>query len=276
MMEKSDKFKMVKEILNNIKEDHVSEASAQCAYYVILSFIPFVILLLTLIQYTNIEPQQLFDIISSIIPDYMKDIVLGIVREVYSKSIGTVSISLIFTLFSADRALFALTKELHYIYNFADNKNKSWLHLKVFSIIQTIVFIIIVALGLVVMVFGKTIVSTVRERLGILKDYTIVSEIITQIGILIIIFIIILCIYKFMSRHKVSLVKQIKGAIFASFALNVVSFVFSKYLEIFRGFSITYGSLTALMLIMMWTYTCFYIIFLGAEINKFYYNKIKK
>ena len=276
MMEKSDKFKMVKEILNNIKEDHVSEASAQCAYYVILSFIPFVILLLTLIQYTNIEPQQLFDIISSIIPDNMKDIVLGIVREVYSKSIGTVSISLIFTLFSADRALFALTKELHYIYNFADNKNKSWLHLKVFSIIQTIVFIIIVALGLVVMVFGKTIVSTVRERLGILKDYTIVSEIITQIGILIIIFIIFLCIYKFMSRHKVSLVKQIKGAIFASFALNVVSFVFSKYLEIFRGFSITYGSLTALMLIMMWTYTCFYIIFLGAEINKFYYNKIKK
>ena len=275
-MEKSDKFKMVKEILNNIKEDHVSEASAQCAYYVILSFIPFVILLLTLIQYTNIEPQQLFDIISSIIPDNMKDIVLGIVREVYSKSIGTVSISLIFTLFSADRALFALTKELHYIYNFADNKNKSWLHLKVFSIIQTIVFIIIVALGLVVMVFGKTIVSTVRERLGILKDYTIVSEIITQIGILIIIFIIFLCIYKFMSRHKVSLVKQIKGAIFASFALNVVSFVFSKYLEIFRGFSITYGSLTALMLIMMWTYTCFYIIFLGAEINKFYYNKIKK
>lgn len=263
-------------LLKNIKEDRVSESSAQCAYYVILSFIPFVILLLTLIQYTNIEPQQLFDIISSIIPDNMKEIVLGIVREVYSKSIGTVSISLIFTLFSADRALFALTKELHYIYNFADNKNKSWLHLKVVSIIQTMVFIIIVALGLVVMVFGKTIVSTVRERLGILKDYTIVSEIITQIGILIIIFIIFLCVYKFMSRHKVSLIKQVRGAIFASLALNMVSFVFSKYLEIFRGFSITYGSLTALMLIMMWTYTCFYIIFLGAEINKFYYTEIKK
>ena len=264
-------------LLKNIKEDRVSESSAQCAYYVILSFIPFVILLLTLIQYTNIEPQQLFDIISSIIPDNnMKEIILGIVREVYSKSIGTVSISLIFTLFSADRALFALTKELHYIYNFADNKNKSWLHLKVVSIIQTMVFIIIVALGLVVMVFGKTIVSTVRERLGILKDYTIVSEIITQIGILIIIFIIFLCVYKFMSRHKVSLIKQVRGAIFASLALNIVSFVFSKYLEIFRGFSITYGSLTALMLIMMWTYTCFYIIFLGAEINKFYYTEIKK
>ena len=115
-------------LLKNIKEDRVSESSAQCAYYVILSFIPFVILLLTLIQYTNIEPQQLFDIISSIIPDNMKEIVLGIVREVYSKSIGTVSISLIFTLFSADRALFALTKELHYIYNFADNKNKSWIY----------------------------------------------------------------------------------------------------------------------------------------------------
>ena len=63
---------------------------------------------------------------------------------------------------------------------------------------------------------------------------------------------------------------QIPGAVFSSVALIIISFVFSKYLDIFKGFSITYGSLTALMLTMMWTYTCFYAIFLGAEINKFW------
>ena len=40
--------KKIQTILDNIGEDHISEYSAQCAYYVILSFIPFVILLLTL------------------------------------------------------------------------------------------------------------------------------------------------------------------------------------------------------------------------------------
>lgn len=72
-MEENNKLKMIKTILNNMKEDHIGESAAQCAYYVILSFIPFTILLLTLIQYTNVEPQQLFDIISNIIPSYMNE-----------------------------------------------------------------------------------------------------------------------------------------------------------------------------------------------------------
>lgn len=38
-----------------------------------------------------------------------------IIREVYSKSIGTVSISLIFMLFAADKGLFALMRELHFM-----------------------------------------------------------------------------------------------------------------------------------------------------------------
>lgn len=270
-MEENNKLKMIKTISKNIIEDHIGESAAQCAYYVILSFIPFTILLLSLIQYTNIEPQQLFDTISNIIPSYMNETVIGIIREAYSKSIGTVSISAIFMLFAADRGLFALIRELHFIYNFSDNKNKSWIHLKLISLIQTIVFIILVAIGLVAMVFGKTIISTIEENLRIPK----ISGFITQISLLFIAFIIFLCIYRFMSRHKLNFVNQIRGAIFASVALNVISFIFSKYLEIFKGFSTTYGSLTALMLVMMWTYTCFYIIFLGAEINKYYNTKVK-
>lgn len=71
-----------------------------------------------------------------------------------------------------------------------------------------------------------------------------------------------------MPNHKVTFRSQIYGAIFGAIALNVISFVFSRYLTIFKGFSITYGSLTTLMLIMMWTYSCFYTVFLGAELNK--------
>lgn len=73
-----------KELSFNLKEDHVSESSAQCAYYAILSFIPFIILLLTLIQYTTISAEQLLEVISSIIPKNMREIVISIVREVYS------------------------------------------------------------------------------------------------------------------------------------------------------------------------------------------------
>lgn len=263
------KLVLIKKILSNIRKDHISEFSAQCAYYVILSFIPFVILLLTLIQYTNIEQQQLLNIMSELIPANMNEIVLGIVREVYSKSVGTVSISLIFTLISADKGLFALVKGLSSINNFNENKEKSILYLKLTSIIKTMIFIILLAIGAVILVFGASIISTIQVKFGLLKNYTVIFQILTQLGFILIVFTVFLCIYKFIPGNKITFKSQVPGAIFSSASLIIISFIFSKYLDIFKGFSITYGSLTALMLLMMWTYSCFYAIFLGAEINKF-------
>ena len=108
-----------------------------------------------------------------------------------------------------------------------------------------------------------------------MKNYTFLSQLFTQMIYAFVVFIVFLCVYKFMPGHKITFKSQVPGAIFSSVALIVISFVFSKYLDIFKGFSITYGSLTALMLLMMWTYTCFYAIFLGAEINKFITQKVK-
>ena len=119
-----------KTLLKNMNEDHISESAAQCAYYVILSFIPFIILLLTLIQYTKIDSEELIEILSNLIPSNMNGFIIGIVREVYSKSLVTISISIVFTLISAGRGLFALTKELHTIYNLP---NQIYFHLSSFE-----------------------------------------------------------------------------------------------------------------------------------------------
>lgn len=173
MTKLKSKLSSIQIILNNMREDHISEYSAQCAYYVILSFIPFIILLITLIQYTSIEQQQLFDIISNLIPSSMREMVLGIIREVYSKSVGTVSISLIFTLLSADKGLFALIKGLHLVYKYSDNKKRSMIYLKLTSILKTMIFIILVAVGAVLLVFGMPIISTVQDKFGLLRNYNI-------------------------------------------------------------------------------------------------------
>lgn len=103
-----EKWSKMQEMSENMKRDHISESAAQCSYYTILSFIPFLILLITLIQYTGIAPQTLFDAISKIIPSSMSEMVLGIVQEVYSKSIGTISISIIFTIWTAGKGFYAL------------------------------------------------------------------------------------------------------------------------------------------------------------------------
>lgn len=263
-----EKYKKIQKIFKSMREDHVSEFSAQCSYYTILSFIPFVILLITLIQYTHIDQQTLFNVISKIIPSSMNEFVLGIVKEVYSKSIGTISISIIFTLWSAGKGLFALTKGLHSVYNINGEKQKSVIYLRLMSIIETIIFIVLIMIGLVLLVFGNSLKSIIQNHFGALENFNIFLQVLTEIGFIFATFIIFLLLYKFMPKHKVTLKSQIPGAVFGAIALNVISFVFSKYLDIFKGFSITYGSLTTLMLVMMWTYLCFYSLFLGAELNK--------
>lgn len=259
------KYNFIKKLFYNIQQDYISEVSAQCSYYTILSFIPFIILVITLIQYTGIEPKTLFDFISRIIPDSMNEIVLNIVQEVYSKSIGTISISIIFTIWSAGQGLFALTKGMQNIYKTSGEENASYLYIRIKSILETMLFVILITIGLVLLVFGNNIRLAVDNQLQVNNAiYTINTEIVFTLAT----FVIFLLLYKFMPKHKVTIKSQICGAIFSAIALNIISFVFSKYLYIFKGFSLTYRSLTTLMLIIMWTYLCFYIIFIGAELNK--------
>ena len=263
-----EKYKIIEKFFTNMEEDYISESSAQCSYYTILSFIPFIILVITLIQYTNIEPQTLFDAISKFIPSSMNEIILNVVQEVYSKSIGTVSISIIFTIWAASKGLFALTKGLQLIYNTDNKSDTSYIYLRIKGILQTIIFIVLIVIGLTALVFGNTLKDIAQRYFGELRNYNIMFSILTEIIFILITFIIFLLLYKFMPKHKVTFKSQMYGAIFGAIALNVISFVFSKYLYIFKGFSLTYGSLTTLMLIMMWTYSCFYTVFLGAELNK--------
>lgn len=272
----SKRMKQFNVILKNSGDDHISEYSAQCSYYTILSFIPFVILLITLIQYTNIEQQTLFDVISKIIPSSMNEFVIGIVREVYSKSIGTISISIIFTLWSAGKGLFALTKGLHSVYNTDEDKEKSVIYLRIMALIDTIVFIVLIMIGMVLLVFGNSLKSILQQHFGAFKNFNAFSQFVTEIGFIFATFVVFLILYRFMPNHKVSFKSQVPGAVFGAIALNVISFVFSKYLDIFKGFSITYGSLTTLMLVMMWTYSCFYSLFLGAELNKIFLRLVKR
>ena len=125
-----------------------------------------------------------------------------------------------------------------------------------------------------VLVFGSSLIEIIQKHFETLENYTILSKVITNIAFIFVTFLVFIILYKFVGRRKVTFKSQIYGAFLGAISLNVVSFVFSRYLYIFKGFSITYGSLTTLMLVMMWTYSCFYTVFVGAEINK-WINEIK-
>lgn len=258
----------IKEFISKIQKHNISEYSAQSAYYIILSFIPFIIILLTLIQYIGIDKENLYFIIKTIIPTSMNETILGIIQEVYSKSIGTISISLVFAIWASSKGFYSLYKGLQVIY---ENKRKSnYISLKLRTILYTFCLNLLIIAGLVLMVYGRTLSNFIKEKfqnVDIFESLFYIKDLI----IIVILMIFLLLIYKFVPKSKNKFKNQIPGAVIATMGWIVISKVFSIYLNLFKGFSIMYGSLTTIILIMMWVYLCIYIILIGAEVNNFIY-----
>lgn len=258
-------YTKINRFLKRLSKHHVNEYAIQCAYYVILSFIPFLILLFSLIQFTNIGEETIFFWVKNIFPMNISGFVEGIIREASFKSIGTLSISIIFTLWSAGKGFFALCKGLNSVYETPDDYNYWFLKLK--SMICIIIFIIMIVVALLVVTFGGTLAEFIRNKyMGLSTTINIILNL-RWLWQFLLLFGIFILMYKFVPKHKVKFRTQIPGAVFAAIGWYILSFAFSVYLEVFKNFSVIYGSLTSIMLLMIWVYWCMYVILLGAEIN---------
>ena len=262
----------IKQFCTNMDTHNIGEYTAQCAYYMLLSFIPFIMLIVTLIQYTGITQDTLVSIIGTVMPATMIDTTVGIIQEVYSKSVGTVSISAIFVLWSAKRGFHALSKGLHNIYE--TEKDYNYLKMQLKSLVLTVFFILAVISVLSISVFGDTILDFIKSNFDV-SNIVLSAFHLTKIGIYFVLFIIVLLMYRFVPGHKQGLKKQLPGAIVATLGWYIISWIFSIYLDTFKGFSVMYGSLTTIVLAMMWVYFCMYIILMGAEVNNFKIEKSK-
>ena len=264
--------KNVSKFLKKIEKHHVSEYSVQCAYYTILAFIPFIILLFSLIQFTSIGKDVIFFLAEETIPGNIYGFVENIIKEASFKSIGTLSLSIILLLWSAGKGFFALCKGFHYIYE--TPKQYNYWYIKFKSIISIVIFIIIIIAVLFLVAFGNKIVNIVITKYTSLSTLLLLVLNWRFIWQLIILFLIFWIMYKYVPNHKVKFKTQIPGAIFAAFSWYVLSYIFSIYLRIFTNFSVVYGSLTSLILLMIWVYWCMFALLIGAEINAWMDKKL--
>ena len=251
--------------IKRLQKHHVNEYSIQCAYYVILSFIPFLILLFSLIQFTNISKETIFFWFNEIIPGNISGFTQDVIMEASFKSIGTLSISILFILWSAGKGFFALSKGFHYIYKTPKEYNYWVLKLK--SMICIIVFIVMIIIALFLVTFSRSIVEILQNKyMGLSITINILLKL-RGLWQILLLFFAFLLMYRFVPNHKTKLKKQMPGALFAATIWYFISWFFSLYLEVFKNFSVIYGSLTSIMLLMIWVYWSMYILLLGAEIN---------
>ncbi|MEF9945382.1 MAG: YihY/virulence factor BrkB family protein [Lachnospiraceae bacterium] len=260
-------FSKVNKIAEKMNEDHTGAYAAQSAFFMVLSLIPILLLLLTMVQYTPLTKADVLTAVKEVFPKSFNTMLVEVVYQVYNQSGAIVPITAIVALWSAGRGVLAMTSGLNCVYERRETRN--YLFLRIRATFYTVMFIVIIILSLAMLVFGNSISLLVDAHAPIFSGITnFMIEIRTVTAFFVLVFFSTM-IYGFLPNTKARLRQQIPGAVFNSLGWLLMSFFFSVYLKIFKGFSDMYGSLTTIILVMLWLYFCMYIMLLGGELNMF-------
>lgn len=258
-------LKKIKNITDKIAEDHISAYAAQSAFFIMLSLVPILLLLMTLVRFTPITQADIMAAAYELFPKTVSSTIISIVNEVYSQTGTAISVSLLVALWSAGKGVLAISNGLNTIRGQLETRNYIFLRLR--AAIYTVLFLLAIILSLVFLGFGNSISMLVNQYVPVFQyimDFIIETRTIIMILVLI---VFSLSIYMFLPNKRRKLRSQFPGAIFTAFGWTLASFIFSVYMDIFKGFSNMYGSLTTIVIIMLWLYFCMYVMLLGGEIN---------
>lgn len=261
---------------------NISAFAASTTFFLFLSFIPMLILLCSIIPYTSLTEANLMTFITELTPDAVDSLVVSIIRDVYAKSAGVVSVAAIATLWSAAKGMLAMSRGLNEINDVDEDRN--YLVVRCIASFYTVLFLAVIVFSLVVMVFGNALVNWIIGYIPQTKkifDFMLNFRLLFILGVMIIGFSMM---YAYIPNKKLRFVFQIPGAVFSAVLWNVFSWAFSIYVERINNFS-TYGNLATIVIVMLWLYMCIYIIMVGAYVNRYfepvyqffsYYRKMRK
>lgn len=254
-------------ILDRAAQSHVGAYAAQSAFFFVLSLIPIILLLMTMVQYTPLTKGDVMKAVTEVFPKTVTPFLISIINEVYSQSKAIIPVTILVALWSAGRGVLAITSGLNCIYQSKETRNYVYLRLR--SSIYTLLFLLVIISCLLLAVFGNRISIFVEMNVPVLQkavEFLIRIRTSLTVGVMM---LFCMLLYRFLPDVKIKTKwkHQIPGSVCSAIGWQIISLIFSVYLDIFEGFSTMYGSLTTIVLVMLWLYFCMYMILFGGVIN---------
>ncbi|MDY4970679.1 MAG: YihY/virulence factor BrkB family protein [Lachnospiraceae bacterium] len=257
------------QLKNEIVEKKLTVYGAQAAFFLQLSAIPFLMALLNVFQFLSPGVfQELFQMLDGIGNDTFSRTLSYIISELYIQSSGAlISVSLLGALWSSSKGVYAIERGLNEIYG--NKKRHGFVTARLISFFYMIFLITILFFTIVVLMFGSSIQELIGRFLPPL--YHILRlflrfRLLAAVPILILFF---MCLYTFYPGRNIRFRDQFWGAVFSASAWIVFSFCYEFYIQHITNYSRIYGSLGAILLLLLWIYFCLCIVLLGAELNHF-------
>ena len=251
---------------NKTKKDDVFALASQLAYYLVLSFFPFMLFLMTLVGFSKLSSNEILEGLSVMLPKSVLELTQSTIREVFdNQHTGLLGISILLMIWTSSSAFKAVIKSVNKAYNFKEDR--SFIKLSIISILGILALASIIILALGTLVFGNVIGDYLKNTQSLYKIIIILWNIFRHAFIFIVMIFIFVIIYIFAPAKKLTWKEVIPGAIFSTLGWVLVSFGFSFYIDNFSNYSRFYGSLGAVFILMTWLFIISIIFILGVEIN---------
>lgn len=256
----------VKKILDEFKESEIPIYAGQTAFFTMLSFFPFMMLVFVLLNFLPLSASDFQNWILPVIPDSFSEVMESFIREIYQ---GSSSIRISFTVITAiwlsSKAFVSLQQGLNSMYRSKENRN--FILLRIYAVLYSLLFALLIIAVLAVMVFGNRIHEVFLVNLGAIDR--IINRIIhfRMIICISVLFLFFILLFYFLPNKKQSVRGQVAGAFFSTMAWILFSYFFSIYVDNYSNYASFYGAMTTIALIMVWLYGCMYMVFLGGFIN---------
>ncbi len=265
-------IRLLLDLIYRFNNDDVPALGSQLAYNLILSFFPFIIFLMTLIGHTSLNGNEILMALSRIMPASAFDLISNTVSEVITtKHSQLMSFSLIFTVWSASAGFNAVIKGLNKAYGVPESRN--FIKVRTISILCTLGMAFIILIMVLLLILGRIIWSYAAYKLGFSHELLILWAVIRYIIFISTAIFIFTALYRYAPCKKLTWLEVLPGALFSTLNLILVSFAFAYYVNNFANYSIVYGSIGAIIILLTWLFLVAIIVILGGELNASLWHK---
>lgn len=252
--------------IKKIFDDDILGFGAQLAYHLVLAFVPFLIFLMTLIGYSNLNSEDVLIFLAKVMPTAAFELIQSTVVEVVDvQQGGLLWLSIILAIWVSSSGFSAVIKGLNRAYGVKETR--SYIRLKISSMIYTVLLAVTILATLFLFVFGDVI----KNMLGHIFANAQVVMTIWNISRYLIIVIVLIGVFAFLYNVtpciRLGWSDVIPGAAITTLGWVVTSLVFAYYVNNFSNYSRLYGGLGAVFILMTWIFISSVILLLGGEIN---------
>ena len=264
-----DIYDAVDEFFGGMGSRRITTYSAACAYYLFMSLVPVIMLLVSVLQYTPLTRDVVLEAVADYVPESLYEIVDYIVTSIYNGGRVALTVSILLTLWSASACMKALLRGMDSVYD--AERREDYIRFSLRACFYMVIFVFILLLSFFVMVYGGQILDMIEDSMPANHSLDFLFTLAKHLRFLIILALLAMVfslLYKWMPAKNLKYRRQLPGAVFSAVVWAAFSFIFSFYVSLSDKFGAC-GYIGTIMVAMIWIFYCFYFLLMGGFINHY-------